>query len=185
MQAQKKSPSALSPLTKEQLILDLGHDVAQTEDDFMVCAGNELAFAHVMAFPGWAAPMTLLVGAAKSGKSHLARIWAKRAGAVIASADDVEALATSGGQQPVLVEDTDRNGYEEAGLFHLLNQSMRDERPILMTARTQVGEWPYGRGCRFGGTARQDVAITRPGYHAGHCGRGACNSLGTLAELER
>jgi chromosomal replication initiation ATPase DnaA len=143
MQAQKKPPSSLSPLAKEQLILDLGHDVAQTEDDFMVCAGNELAFAHVMTFPTWAAPMTLLVGAAKSGKSHLARIWARRAGAVTASIDGVEALAAEGGKQPVLVEDADRNGYEEAGLFHLLNQSMRDERPILMTARTQVGEWPY------------------------------------------
>ncbi|WP_421950265.1 HdaA/DnaA family protein [Pelagibacterium sp.] len=143
MQAQKKSPSSLSSLTKEQLILDLGHDVAQTEDDFMVCAGNEMAFAHVMAFPAWVAPMTLLVGAAKSGKSHLAGIWANRSDAVIAGPDNVEALAVGGGQQPVLVEDLDRNAYEEAELFHLLNQSMRDERPILMTARTQVAEWPY------------------------------------------
>lgn len=143
MQAQKKSPSTLSPLTKEQLILDLGHDVAQTEDDFMVCAGNEMAFGHVMAFPDWAAPMTLVVGAAKSGKSHLARIWAKRAGAAIMRPEMVETFATEGGRQPVLVEDADRNGYEEAELFHLLNQSMRDERPLLMTARTQVSEWPY------------------------------------------
>ena len=133
----------MSPQTKEQLILDLGHDVAQTEDDFMVCAGNEMAFGHVMAFPNWAAPMTLLVGAAKSGKSHLARIWARRAGAAIARPADAGRLATEGGRQPVLVEDADRNGYEEAELFHLLNQSMRDERPLLMTARTRADEWPY------------------------------------------
>lgn len=109
----------------------------------MVCAGNELAFGHVMAFPNWAAPMTLLVGAAKSGKSHLARIWARRAGAAIARPADAGSLATEGGRQPVLVEDADRNGYEEAELFHLLNQSMRDERPLLMTARTRADEWPY------------------------------------------
>ncbi|WP_417581846.1 HdaA/DnaA family protein [Pelagibacterium sp.] len=123
--------------------MELGHDVAQSEDDFMVCAGNELAFAHVMAFPSWASPATVLVGAAKSGKSHLARIWAQRAGAVAATTKTAEELATHGGKQPVLVDDVDRDGYLESDLFHLLNQSMRDERPILLTARVPIAEWPY------------------------------------------
>lgn len=128
---------------KEQLVLELGHTEAQSEDDFMVCEGNTLAFEHVMAFPDWSAPLTLVVGAAKSGKSHLARIWAARAQAIVAEPRDVEALAAAGGQQPVLIEDADRAGYDEIGLFHLLNQSMRDERPVLLTAQTPVAEWPY------------------------------------------
>lgn len=126
-----------------QLVLDLGHQVAQSEDDFMTCEGNELAFAHVLAFPRWPSTLTLVEGSAKSGKSHLARIWADRAGAIIATTDNLEALAASGEKTPVLIEDVDRAGYDEQGLFHLLNQSMRDERPVLMTARSAVANWPY------------------------------------------
>lgn len=128
---------------KEQLVLELGHVEAQSEDDFMVCEGNELAFEHVMAFPDWPAPLTLLVGPPKSGKSHLARIWVARAQALVAEPEGVEALAAAGGRQPVLIEDADRAGYDEVGLFHLLNQSMRDDRPLLLTAQTPVAEWPY------------------------------------------
>ncbi len=36
----------------------------------------------------------------------------------------------------------DRLGYDEAGLFHLLNQSMRDGRALLLTARDEVAQWP-------------------------------------------
>ncbi|WP_196258506.1 hypothetical protein [Pelagibacterium limicola] len=126
-----------------QLVLDLGHIEAQSADDFMVCEGNRLAFEHVMAFPAWTSPMTLIEGSAKSGKSHVARIWAGRAGAIAALPDELDGLAAEGGRRPVLIEDVDRAGYDEQGLFHLLNQSMRDERPVLMTARTPVATWPY------------------------------------------
>ena len=44
---------------------------------------------------------------------------------------------------PVLVEDVDRGGYDEAALFHLLNQSMRERRPLLMTARQPIADWPF------------------------------------------
>ena len=42
-----------------------------------------------------------------------------------------------------MVEDADRAGYAEAELFHLLNQSMRDRRPLLLTAREPVANWPF------------------------------------------
>ena len=45
--------------------------------------------------------------------------------------------------KPLVIEDVDRAGYDEAGLFHLLNQSMRDGRPLLMTAREGIANWPY------------------------------------------
>ena len=126
-----------------QLILDLGHVEARSEDDFMVCAGNELAFGHVMAFPNWPAPLALVVGPAKSGKSHLAGIWSGRADALAAVPGLLETLSQQGDRRPVLVEDVDRAGYEEVELFHFLNQSMRDERPVLLTARSEVADWPY------------------------------------------
>lgn len=126
-----------------QLALDLGHEPSLAEADLMVGEGNRLALAHVLAFPRWPAPMTLLVGPAKAGKSHLGRIWVERAGAELATPATAEALSRRGGDRPLLLEDVERAGYDEAALFHLLNQSMRDARPLLMTAREAVNKWPF------------------------------------------
>lgn len=127
---------------KGQLTLELGHTPSHDEADFLVGEGNELAYGRILAFPHWPDPVTLLVGPAKSGKSHLARIFADRSGARYAGMDDLEALAREGGTVPLIVEDVDRLGYDEAGLFHLLNQSMREQRPILLTAREDIANWP-------------------------------------------
>lgn len=126
-----------------QLAFELGHEPALGEADFLVGEGNKLAHAHVMAFPDWPGPLALVTGPAKSGKSHLARIWAERAGAGLPSADIIAELARGGGTVPLVIEDVDRAGYDEHALFHLLNQSMRDGRPLLMTAREPVASWPY------------------------------------------
>ena len=127
---------------KGQLTLELGHTPAQGEADFLVGEGNALAHGRIMAFPHWPDPVTLVTGPAKSGKSHLARIFADRSGARFAGIADLEFLATEGGTLPVIVEDVDRLEYDEAGLFHLLNQSMRQQRPLLLTAREDVANWP-------------------------------------------
>ena len=141
------APARFKPEVSEeqlpgQLQLELGHIPAHGEGDFLVGEGNELAYGRVMAFPNWGDPLTLVSGPAKSGKSHLARIFADRSGAHFAGVDELETLARDGGRQPVVIEDVDRAGYDEAGLFHLLNQAMRDQRPILMTARQDIAQWP-------------------------------------------
>jgi chromosomal replication initiation ATPase DnaA len=125
-----------------QLPLELGHVPAHGEGDFLVGEGNKLAYGRVQAFPHWGDPLTLILGPAKSGKSHLARIFADRSAAHFAAVDELERLARDGGRQPLVIEDVDRAGYDEAGLFHLLNQAMRDNRAILMTAREDVAQWP-------------------------------------------
>jgi len=127
--------------TTRQLALELEHVPAQGEADFLVGDGNALAHGRIMAFPQWSEPVTLLVGPAKSGKSHLARIFADRSGARFAGVNELEALATQGGRDPLIVEDVDQLGYDEVGLFHLLNQSLREQRPILMTARDEIANW--------------------------------------------
>ena len=126
-----------------QLQLDLGHRPSHDEQDFLVGDGNRLAFLHLAGWPNWPGPLTLLVGPPKSGKSHLARIWAARAEAEAPAPAEIESLAGRGGDKPLLVEDVDRPGYDETALFHLVNQSMRDGRALLMTARESVANWPY------------------------------------------
>lgn len=130
-------------LARGQLPLDFGHTPALGEADFIVSDGNRLAYAHVMAFPDWPAPLTLLQGPPKSGKSHLGRIFAARADALTAHANQIEDLARGGDITPLVIEDVDRGGYDEPALFHLLNQSMRDHRPVLLTAREPISAWPY------------------------------------------
>ena len=126
-----------------QLPFDYGHEPSHLEDDFIVGDGNRLALAHILAFPQWAHPLTLLEGPPKSGKSHLGRVWAERAGAPTATPQAAEALARAGGRQPLLVEDIERSGYGETALFNLLNQSMREGRPLLMTTREPIANWPF------------------------------------------
>lgn len=129
--------------THRQLQLELGHQPSHDEADFLIDDGNRLAFLHLASWPNWPGPLTLLVGPPKSGKSHLARIWVARAGAGAPAPAELDHLAGQGGDRPLLVEDVDRPGYDETALFHLINQSMRDGRAVLMTAREPVVSWPY------------------------------------------
>ena len=130
-------------LERGQLVLDLGHTPSHDEADYLVGEGNELAHAHVTAYPRWSGPLTLITGAAKSGKSHLARVWAARAGALTVSPETLTLRTVPDDEVPLVVEDVDRLGYAEDALFHLLNQSMRNRRPLLMTARGPIAGWPF------------------------------------------
>lgn len=126
-----------------QLAFDLEHAASHALDDFAVGEGNRLALAHVLAYPRWPHPLTLLVGPPKSGKSHLARIWAEAAGALHVGTETLDEAVARWETRPLAIEDVDRLPYREAALFHLLNMSMRDGRPVLMTARLPVSAWPY------------------------------------------
>lgn len=125
-----------------QLPLDLGHEPSHAEDDFLVGKGNALAHARILAWPHWPDGVTLLIGPAAAGKSHLARIFADRSGAVVVNPESIGDLASREGKQSVVVEDVDRLSYDEHALFHLLNQAMRGERTLLLTAREDVAHWP-------------------------------------------
>ncbi len=121
--------------------LELGHKPSHAEDDFLIGAGNELAHARILAWPHWPDGVTVLVGPPASGKSHLVRIFADRSRAVTASPETIGALAADNGTLPVVVEDVDRAGYDEQALFHLLNQAMRGQRSLLVTAREDIAQW--------------------------------------------
>lgn len=127
----------------EQLTFDLAYETSYNQRDFIVTEANRLAFEHIVSFPNWSAPLTLITGPQKSGKTHLARIWAKTSNAKIPMADEIASLAKDGAVHPVLLEDVDREDLEENALFHLLNQSMRDQRPLLITSRQSVRNWPF------------------------------------------
>ena len=126
-----------------QLTFNLGHANSLKESDFIVADTNRLAFEHIRSFPAWPGPLTLITGPEKSGKTHLANIWATRANAVSPSRDELGKITALGGDQALVLDDVDQGHFEETSLFNLLNQSMRDWRPVLMTAQLPVHAWPF------------------------------------------
>ncbi len=109
-------------------------------EDYITGSANAQAFKLVMAWPNWPHTVVLLHGAANSGKSHLARIWATRASATLIDADQISrflpGLVAAGHQgQAICVEDIDRERLDEDGLFHLINHTMETGGALLLTAR--------------------------------------------------
>jgi chromosomal replication initiation ATPase DnaA len=126
-----------------QLPLALGFSERFGREDFLAGPSNAAALALIERWPDWPAPVVALVGPEGSGKSHLAAIWAKTAGArsiashAIASASVPTALATGA----LVVEDLREGACEDAALFHLLNLAREQGDFVLITARTAPGGW--------------------------------------------
>jgi chromosomal replication initiation ATPase DnaA len=126
-----------------QLPLDLALAPRFGVEDFLVSGSNAEAVAMIDAWPDWPGRMLLLVGPPASGKSHLAAIWAERAGArslaarALAKAD-IAALAGAGA---VAVEDADQAGLPETELFHLLNVAHEKQAFLLITAARPPAYW--------------------------------------------
>ena len=68
-----------------QLALALDHAESFAREDFLAGPSNAAALALIERWPDWPARIVLLVGPEGSGKSHLAAIWARAAGARILS----------------------------------------------------------------------------------------------------
>jgi chromosomal replication initiation ATPase DnaA len=117
-----------------QLVLPLETRSAFGRADFIVAPGNQQAVTFIDSWPGWPAPAAALYGPPASGKSHLAAVWAERAGAAILNAGALEGVIPDG---PLVVENVGP-GTAEAPLFALLERGA----PLLLTAQTQPAAWP-------------------------------------------
>jgi len=117
-----------------QLVLPLETRSAQGRADFIVAPGNERAVAFVDSYPHWPAPSAVLQGPAASGKSHLAAVWAGKAGAAVVEA---QSLGVDTPQGALVVENVAR-GVAEAPLFALLERGT----PLLLTSQLPPAQWP-------------------------------------------
>lgn len=117
-----------------QLVLDLGHEEASGLADFILGEANRAALEFVLAWPGWPHPAAVLSGPPGSGKSHLARIWAERSGAIILPASRADPGALPAGRPPRLViEDCAPGTCDESDLFHLFNLCSEPGGALLLT----------------------------------------------------
>jgi chromosomal replication initiation ATPase DnaA len=122
-----------------QLRLGLRRPPAYDRGAFVEGPSNAAARAALDAWPRWTAGALALIGPEGSGKTHLARAWARDAHALLLDRAAPDLAAAAG--RPVLVEDVDQ-GVDEEALFHLINLAARDGAGLLMTARTRPAAWP-------------------------------------------
>ena len=129
--------------TRRQLTLELELPPHFGRDDFLVSTANASALQMLEAWPTWPDCVILLLGSPGTGKSHLAAIWAARAGADIISASalnetDFVALAA---RPALVIENAETIGAAEADLFHLLNLARERKTSLLFTARQRPDLW--------------------------------------------
>jgi chromosomal replication initiation ATPase DnaA len=126
-----------------QLAFPLDHAASFAREDFLSGPSNAAALALVETWPDWPARAVVLLGPVGSGKSHLASIWATRAGARFLSADALaqttlpEALANGA----LVVEDLAPGTFDERALFHLINLGREEEAYLLFTAASPPAGW--------------------------------------------
>ena len=107
-----------------------------SREAFVLSGSNDEAVASLDRWIAASSGALALIGPAGSGKTHLAQAWADEAGATVVIPGRPAPVELSG---PLLIEDIDL-GFEEAGLFHLLNQAAAG-RQVLMTGRLRPLAW--------------------------------------------
>jgi chromosomal replication initiation ATPase DnaA len=133
------NPPDGSTRSPRQLRLKLRRTVSHARTAFIASPTNAEAIAALDAWPAWHGGCLALVGPEGTGKTHLSRDWAARAGAIIIEGE-AAALAHVAGR-PVLVDDADRLASGEM-LFHLINMAGLAGGGLLLTARTLPQTWP-------------------------------------------
>lgn len=126
-----------------QLVLDLAHRPALAAEDFLVSQANAAAVDMVDRWPDWPQQSVLVVGPARSGKSHLANVWRlKSAGEATlqAAALDEAAVALFQRAKALVIEDLDRGVGHERVLFHLLNLAREHKTHLLLTSALAPGD---------------------------------------------
>lgn len=134
-----------------QLVFDLPHRTARGRENYLVSSSNALAVEVVEAWETWPGHRLLLTGPARSGKTHLALVWAEMSGARVLSVTDLTAGVVIP-SQPLVIEDLDRlSGLDaaqkaeaEEALFHLFNRFGADRIPLLFTGSDKPKAWHLG-----------------------------------------
>ena len=119
-----------------QLRLKLAQPSSFERADFVLSETNREAIQALDAWPGWHGGCLVLVGPEGAGKTHLARGWAEKVGAVrlAPTATDLAAIH----DRPVLMENADAAVPET--LFHLINLAGAGGG-LLLTSRIHPRAW--------------------------------------------
>jgi chromosomal replication initiation ATPase DnaA len=136
-----------------QLAFDLPARPALGRADFFAAPANRRALALVDRWPDWPGRRLAVAGPKGAGKTHLAHVWAARAGARILPAAALARLAPTDvpAAAALAVEDADRlealgpgAAAAEEALFHLCNRLFAGGGWLLVTGREAPARWRLG-----------------------------------------
>lgn len=130
----------------EQLVLDIPARAALGREDFLVGDCNAEAVAVIDCFPDWRNTVVVVIGPTGSGKTHLARVFAERSGAVLSDArslgdDTVAGLLDHGA---AVIEDI-APPLDERALFVAVDGAQRRRVPLMLTSSLAIADWPISR----------------------------------------
>jgi chromosomal replication initiation ATPase DnaA len=124
----------------EQLTFALPHKQALGREYFFVSPANQLAVALLENWGDWPQAKMVLTGPARSGKTHLAHVWASETGAQVTSADALNTLdLAEAAQGPWVVEDIDQITCDrdaETQMFHFHNLMQAGGHALLITSQS-------------------------------------------------
>lgn len=107
---------------------------SSANDDFIVSLCNMEAYrAIINNHQMWPNNRLLLLGEQGSGKSHLAKMWAKETGASLFQAPFQQPLYQQFSNS-ILIENLDQN-FNENEIFHIINYCSTENISLLITAR--------------------------------------------------
>jgi len=121
-----------------QLRLDLWRPVFETHSPFVQGPSNATARNRLANWADWHGGCLVMYGPEGSGKSHLARDWAKQTLAEFLNPMAPDLTRAAG--RPVVIEDVDQ-GFDPESLFHLINLAGNEGAGLLLTARTPPVSW--------------------------------------------
>lgn len=126
-----------------QLPLEFGHQPSNAREDLIVSDPLNAALRIVDDWPDWPSAVVILAGPTGAGKTHLANIWKERSGATLVSlSTDSEKALLEAAAGAILVEDIDREGFDDTQLFHLINTVRQNGTSLLITTRIWPAAWP-------------------------------------------
>lgn len=127
-----------------QLVLDLPFTDGDGLEDFLRSPANAAAIDEVLAWPAWPATALVVWGPAGSGRTHLARIWARRSDALVLDGGGLgaarTALVTIGNARHCVIDDADEVA-DDVALLHVYNMVANEGGNLLLTARAPLGAW--------------------------------------------
>jgi chromosomal replication initiation ATPase DnaA len=135
-----KDPSA-------QLAFDFPHCPSFADTDFLIAPCNTEAVTWIERWPEWPGTALALVGPAGAGKTHLATIFAARAGAVSIAPSalaTIDPIAVLGSAHDAVIDEPERMLSERAameGLFHLYNRLAAIKGHLLLVGRNAPSRW--------------------------------------------
>ena len=124
-----------------QMNFDLGLVPVYREEDFLVVPCNSAAFSWLDRWPEWPSCGLIIHGPPGSGKTHLAEIWRKKAGAVMLDGRDLAAPDDGpyGDSAAIAIEHAD--AANDRALLRIYNRIADQQKTILLTAASEPNLW--------------------------------------------